>query len=82
MFLGDGRDALEADGAILQALLVAQAGAIAGKADDVRIAVLRDDRSGLLEKLDDLVVVFDPVETAGDAAGNAADHSAQQAVFP
>ena len=81
VLFADGHHALEADRAILKALLVGLALPVAGETDDVFEAGLGDLRRSLLVEGDKLVMVFQPVESAGDAAGHAADHCAEEAVF-
>jgi hypothetical protein len=68
VFLGNGRDALGTNHAVLEALLVVHAITVAGHADDVWVTVVRHNRRRLLEKSDDPVVVFSPIQSAADSA--------------
>ena len=78
VFLGDRRNPLEADGAILQTLLVAHTGAIAGETNDIRELVLGDDWRRVLDEFDDFVMILKPIQPAGDPAGHSAHHRASK----
>ena len=81
VFLGNTDHTLQATDAIFQPFFVRHAAAVAGEANNVRIAGIGDDGNGLLEVLLQLVMVFQTIETVGDAAGHAADHGADQAML-
>ena len=81
VFLADRHDALEADRALVESLLVWHPGAVAGKADDVPEPRCRHFRRRVLEEGDDLVVILQTVQPGRDPAGNAADHRADEVVL-
>ena len=81
MLLADRHNALEADRAVLEPLLVRHPSAVSGEADDVLKSCGRHLRRGVLEEGGDPVVVLQPIQARRDPAGNAADHRAHHVVF-